>query len=363
VRASCDSIEQCTLADRVFDSITIDPLGPGNAVQSLRAALTSIGVSAEGGLRRALETYPLSLRELIRAANLRRPSLTDLEPDDPHTFESFEVEDPQGIAHGGGTLWFLSSQFTIRRCRIESDDPFRPTRVVHGASRHIDELLDEAGLPSDYDHIGDLAFNNSVVFAPVRRADGDGPHLIVGLSTELHVVGWAELSSTTAESACGFSQWNGLLYVPARDNSGQLEAYDAGAFNARLGQSSQWGRRISVSRRPSDDIQLMRPDGAVDRGGMQGVAFSRNGRIYVTRSLGDGPWNNLIYVYSALTGRRFGDGREWDFPGSSDEIEGIEVHPSGVLFLVVADNDPEWLDTDDFDMYTFRFRTLMPTEV
>jgi hypothetical protein len=96
---------------------------------------------------------------------------------------------------------------------------------------------------------------------------------------------------------------------------------------------------------------------------MQGVAFSVNGRVYVTRSLGDGPWNNLIYVYSALTGRRFGEGREWDFPGSGDEIEGIAIHPSGVLYVAVADNDNETFDTDDFDLYTFRFRSLGPAEV
>jgi hypothetical protein len=330
---------------------------------SLRSALQGIGVSAQGGLRDALESHPQSLRELIRVATLKRPSLTDLEPDDPHTFESFELEDPQGIVHGGGTLWFLSSQFTIRRCRIEGDDPFQPGRVVHGASRHIDELLDEAGLPPEYDHLGDLSFKGSVVYVPLRRADDDAPHVIVGVSTQLQVVGWDELSSTTAESVCGFSPWNGLLYLPARDNSGRLEAYDTRGFDERLGQPSQWGRRLSVGRRQLADIQLRTPDGAKDPGGMQGVAFSANGRIYITRSLGDGPWNNLIYVYSALTGRRFGDGREWDFPGRSDEIEGLEVHPSGVLYVIVADNDPEWIDTDDFDMYTFRFRTLAPAEV
>jgi hypothetical protein len=332
-------------------------------VVSLRSALDGIGVSAQGGLRGALQTHPPGVRELIRVATLRRPSLADLEPDDPHTFESFEVEDPQGIAHGGGNLWFLSSQFTTRRCRIEGDDPFRPTNVVHEASRHIDDLLHDSGLPAQFDHFGDLAFRNSLAYVPVRRVNGDAPHLVMGLSTQLQVVGWAELSPTTGESACGFSPWNGLLYFPASDNSGRLEAYDMTPLTARLGQPSQWGRRVSISRRQPEDVQLRTPIGAPELGGIQGVAFSANGRIYVTRSLGDGPWNNLIYVYSALTGRRFGDGREWDFPGSGDEIEGIEVHSSGVLYVVVADNDPEWIDTDDFDMYTFRFRTLAPTEV
>ena len=70
-------------------------------------------------------------------------------------------------------------------------------------------------------------------------------------------------------------------------------------------------------------------------------------------------------MYSALTGRRFGDGREWDFAGSGDEIEGIAVHPSGVLYVVVADNNTELppISQDDFDLYAFRFPTLGPSEV
>jgi hypothetical protein len=332
-------------------------------VASLRTALGAIGVSAQDGLRRALEAHPPSVRELLRIATLPSPRVTDLEPDDPHTFESFEVEDPQGIVHGGGALWFLSSQFTVRRCRIEGADPFRPTSVVHGASLHIDELLAEAGLPSEFDHFGDLGFRNSIVYVPVRRTNSARPHVIVGLSTQLQVVGWAELASTTGESACAVHPWSGHLHVPARDNSGRLEGYDISPFDERLRQPSQWGRRLVLPRLQGADIQLRTPTGTNDTGGIQGVAFSVNGRIYVTRSLGDGPWSNLIYVYSALTGRRFGDGREWDFPGSGDEIEGIAVHPSGVLYVAVADNDNETFGTDDFDLYTFRFRSLVPTEV
>ena len=123
------------------------------------------------------------------------------------------------------------------------------------------------------------------------------------------------------------------------------------------------GDSVAVTRRPDDDIQLTTPTGVKDEEGIQGLAFSTNGRIYVTRSLGEGPWNNLIYVYNALTGQRFGEGREWDFSGSNDEIEGISVHPSGVLYVAVADNDTEAIDTDDFDLYTFRFQHLGIDEV
>lgn len=329
---------------------------------SLRQALQRLGVDGSGGLRAAFPVRPPGLRQLLRAASLPEPAAGDLEPDDPHTFESFEVEDPQGITHLGGDRWVLSSQFTVRSCRILGADPFRPTQVVHGGSRHLDNLLNEAGLPADYDHIGDLGYADGIVYAPIRRQSGP-PHQVLGLTPDLQVVGRVQLESTSGESGCAINPWNGLLYLPSAAVSGRLEAYDVSEFRDRLDRPAQWGQPVPTPRRSAADLRLRTPTGTPEPQGVQGVAFSANGRVYVTRSLGDGPWNNLIYIYSVLTGRRFGPGREWDFPGSGDEIEGLAVHPSGVLYVVVADNDNEWLDTDDFDLYTFRFRSLAPDEV
>jgi hypothetical protein len=329
---------------------------------SLRQTLEHLGVDGSGGLRSAFPVRPSGLRELLRAANLPDPATDDLEPDDPHTFESFEVEDPQGIAYLGGDRWVLSSQFTVRGCRIVAADPFRPTQVIHGSSRHLDDVLDEAGLPAAYDHIGDLGYADGIVYAPIRH-ESDPPHQLLGLSRDLRVVGRAELDPTTGESGCAIHPWNGLLYLPSVAVPGRLDAYDITAFRERLDRPAEWGARLPLPRRSAADLRLRTPQGTPEPEGVQGVAFSAHGRAYVTRSLGDGPWNNFIYVYSVLTGRRFGAGREWDFPGSGDEIEGLVVHPSGVLYVVVADNDNEWLDTDDFDLYAFRFRGLTPYEV
>ncbi|SNT48816.1 hypothetical protein SAMN05421812_107143 [Asanoa hainanensis] len=330
---------------------------------SLQQSLRRLGVDGSGGIRDAFPVRPTGLRELLRAANLPDPSTADLEPDDPHTFESFEVEDPQGLAYVGGERWVLSSQFTVRGVRIVAADPFGPTRVVHGASRHIDDLLDEAGLPDEFDHIGDLGHAGGVVYAPIRHESHEPPHQIFGLSPDLRVVGRARLADTSGESGCAVHPWNGLLYVPSVTVPGRLEAYDVAGFRDRLARPADWGRPILMPRRPLADLLLRTPGGEPEAQGVQGFAFSVNGRAYVTRSLGDGPWNNFVYAYSVLTGRRFGPGREWDFPGRGDEIEGIVVHPSGVLYLVVADNDNETFDNDDFDLYTFRFRSLPPDQV
>jgi hypothetical protein len=55
-------------------------------MDSLRAALEQLEVSAAAGLRQALPVRPPGLRELIRVAMLPRPALADLEPDDQSPF-------------------------------------------------------------------------------------------------------------------------------------------------------------------------------------------------------------------------------------------------------------------------------------
>jgi hypothetical protein len=140
-------------------------------VDSLLDVLAGIGVRPDGSLRDALESYPPSLREIIRVATLPRPRLDDLEPGEPSKFASFEVDNPQGIVRWRGNRWLLSSQTAIMRATIEGDDPFRPTGLSLGPSRNLDELLEEAGTPGDYDHIGDIGFRDSVVYLPIRRTD------------------------------------------------------------------------------------------------------------------------------------------------------------------------------------------------
>jgi hypothetical protein len=115
---------------------------------SLRATLEQLGVSAEEGIRHALPVRPPSLRELIRVARLPPPLLAEVDPDEPAAFESFKVEDPQGVVHGGGSRWFLSSQRTIQRFTIEGDDPFRPTAMRHGTRGASANCLPRLGLAS-----------------------------------------------------------------------------------------------------------------------------------------------------------------------------------------------------------------------
>jgi hypothetical protein len=151
--------------------------------------------------------------------------------------------------------------------------------------------------------------------------------VIMGLSRDLRVVGLGRTRHVVRRvGVCDQSLERAALCAePGRH---RLEAYDVAAFAERFGRPSQWGRELDVQRASHADIRLRTPAGANDGEGMQGVAFSANGRIYVTRA-GDRPYVNRIFVYNALTGRRFGVARVWNFPGDSDEIEGIECPPVG----------------------------------
>ncbi len=41
----------------------------------------------------------------------------------------------------------------------------------------------------------------------------------------------------------------------------------------------------------------------------------------------------------------------------------LVLHPSGVLYVAGNENDFELVDTDEFDLYTFRFRNFDAPQV
>jgi hypothetical protein len=101
------------------------------------------------------------------------------------------------------------------------------------------DLLAEAGLAADFDHIGGLGDADRVVYAPISHESKRPPHLLLGLASDLRVVGYAVLESITGESACAVNPWNGLLYLPSTDEWGRLEAYDISAFGDRFDRPDQ----------------------------------------------------------------------------------------------------------------------------
>ena len=92
--------------------------------------------------------------------------------------------------------------------------------------------------------------------------------------------------------------------------------------------------------------------------GVQGITFSEDGYIYIAwytayenHLIGETiEWSNYLRVYNALTGT-FLYNNEYDFEGILDEIEGLSIHPSGVLYVAVCDHDI--FEKDDFMIHAF----------
>ena len=335
------------------------------------------------GIRRAFQSYPLQLRELLRISSLPKPDLDRL---DTERVKSFSENNAQGVVFAHDTVWFLSSEKGVFRFAIDGPDPFHPSDVRQESSVRLTDLVQTAvGLQGTYDHIGDLAYHDGLVFAPIRfKPDSPGtplitglvnaywpapvlPHVIMALTEDLRLVGWAALAPSASDSLCAVHPWNGLLYVTSADHPGELEAYEIGAFLARKDSPGDWGQAVAMPPRADARIRLLTENGAPDTsGGIQGITFSRNGRLYLTRFTShEVLWvytyfDNYVCVYDSLTGIRLSGPKEIDFSGIGDEIEGTDVHPSGVLYVAVADND---VNTDEFELYAFRLRDLPPDAV
>jgi hypothetical protein len=58
-------------------------------------------------------------------------------------------------------------------------------------------------------------------------------------------------------------------------------------------------------------------------------------------------------MYETLTCARLDVSKEYDFPATWDEFEGVSIHPSNVMYVTVADNDE--IGTDEFWVYAFRY--------
>lgn len=327
----------------------------GEGMKGLRQALASWDIEPPCRIPDVLRTHPKSLKEIVCILNLPAPKLEAFERRKAHEFSE---NNAQGLAYAYGQVWFLSSERNLFKCSVTGEDLYRPT-FRHLAKRSLSRLLAEAGLDEDgYDHIGDLDYCDGLLFAPIRHRSHRTPHALLALSEDLEVVGYAVLLQNTKDSWCAINPWNKLLYMPSEDSKGLLVVYDPSPFFAILPHRSRWGERVDLPPQAAKSFYLYREDGTLDRVSGEGASFSANGWLLLsewycrTHAFGECiDFANSLRIYSALTGVRF-DKREYNFDGHYDEIEGVSIHPSGIFYVAVCDNDV-W-DSDEFMIYAFR---------
>ena len=340
---------------------------------SLREALRKLDLPENFSLRTHLRSWPPSLAELIRIMNLPPPDLRELHW---RKILGYTADDAQGVVHGGGSTWFMSSKSEIRRFEIPGTDPAHPEAIAEMRRIQLQELIaqtDLTGADLVVDHIGDLAFGHGLLFIPVQQVDHDSsaPHFVLVTDENFNMVGYNRLSAETRPAWCAFNVWNGLLYMSHNEDHSRWLAFDVSGFVERVGDRAAWGSAVTMNLRSERDFHLLRSDGGTaSLKSTQGIAFSSTGTVYATRYVGSQPWDNFVEVFSSLTGRRFSDAvtpvrsvnppvvspvyagiRYINFDGWRDEIEGVGFHPSGVMYLTVADHD--LFDGDDYHLYAF----------
>lgn len=336
---------------------------------SLRETIRKLELPEAFSLHTHLRTWPPRLAELIRIVNLPPPDLRALRWRKIH---SYPADDAQGVVHGRGSSWFTSSKSQMKSFRITGADSIHPESITELRSIELEDLIGQTDVTSEdlkVDHIGALAFAHDLVFIPVKHPSSQR-HFLLATDADFNVVGYNRLSPETRDAWCAFNDWNGLLYMPHATDRSRWLAFDISAFVERLSDPGAWGRAVAIEPRSDRDFHLLRADGGVaDLEVSQGVAFSSTGTVYVTRSPGQFIFDNFIEVFSSLTGRRFSDSvtgvpeellndpaiagiRKINFPGIGDEIEGPAFHPSGVMYVTVAEHDEP--ASDDHELYVFR---------
>ncbi|MBE9569243.1 MAG: hypothetical protein IMF11_01335 [Proteobacteria bacterium] len=325
-------------------------------MKSLRNSLAKVGIKPPFSVPSGFQTHPKRLKEMIRIMNLPEPDINALQH---RKVCDFAENDAQGLTYAYGNIWFLSSTENIFKYSIEGTDLYNPDKVCRLKKKSLSDLNRETDLDKQFCHCSDIDYFDGLTFVIVRYGGDDPPYLLLALSENLEVVGYSWLSPETGDSWCAISPWNGLLYTPSDQNAHLLIPYDVSEFYKVLPYPHKWGKRVNINLKEKGFI-LRKEDGSLDDevNSHQGIAFSQNGRLYITRYNGNGPWYNYIHIYNALTGVRLGVSEEYDFPDFWDEIEGISIHPTGIIYIAVAINQN--IFTDRFQIYGFKYPDSSP---
>ena len=169
--------------------------------------------------------------------------------------------------------------------------------------------------------------------------------------------GYSALSLDTGDSWCAVNPWNGLLYMPNCNDDRFLNLYNISEFYTTLRNRAEWGKCVNIDFLENKRYWFYKIGETVASvPAIQGIAFSQNGRLYVTRYSKPSlhPWFNYINIYDTMTGKELARPHEAiNFSDFWDEIEGISIHPSGIIYIAVAINQE--IQTDRFQIYAFKY--------
>jgi hypothetical protein len=372
-------------------------------MKSLLRSLSNVGKKPPFNIPSGFQTYPDSLKEMMRIMDLPIPDMETLK----HASEylRFAENDSQGLVFSDGNSWYLSSQKNIFKATLPNVDLFNPPHFSdfwemlefhreHKEHTYIDwfnrklcykpyiikkltfaDLNDVTDFTFDddhYNHFGDIGHFNGLIFVPVEYKDKREAPLLLALSVDLELVGYSFLNGRESEGGngydhsapwCAINPWNGLLYMSNTGKVSYLSVYNVSEFYQILPYRNKWGKHVTIGLL-EDRFHFYMENGDPDMvDSIQGSVFSQDGRLYLARYKAEKywiiwpfikatRWRNYVQAYNSLTGNRIGISKEFDFKGVGDEIEGPAIGLEGVLHIAVTLNNVVY--TDSFRIYAFK---------
>ena len=321
---------------------------------SLKQSLLATGLELPFSFREDFETYPRSLREVIRVLGL--PKLHLSWDDHDELWEKTDA-DAQGIACIDGSRSVITVAKKIFLTDSAGEERYGNIIQTASVAHFVDQT--DVGIPCD--HFSDADHRDGLIFFVFEADNDETPSALFGCTTDFQVVGYTKVGPEASNSCCALHPWNGLLYFKgsAPGFTHTLVAFDVSAYFERFAAGTDdWGTEIAIERREGWDVHLKNGAGQpTSVEGIQGIAFSPNGRVYLPHwhayeNLLGTFWENYFSVFDALTGRRMWYSGEIDFEGDGDEIEGVSLFPpEGEVFFVQTDND---LETDELYLHRFK---------
>jgi len=325
-------------------------------MQSLLSALSKKGIRGPTSIPGSFQSCPGSIKELIRCLELPAVEISQWQRASTN-FDANWTDSFQGLAYGwhdetkNTGVWFFSNESDIYKVRWSPG-----TGAEFLKNYHCDSL--GTYLMQNWHHFGDVDYFDGLVLVPFESLDNTRGSVILVFSKDLEFMAWAELTGkgdNRNTGWCAVNPWDRMLYV-SDDDAGFFYVYDISGIYMLKNQPEKWPAKVAIELQ-NRRFWLKKPDGSPDilAGSMQGVAFSSNGRVYVSqaRRTGSWTWDNHLACYDLLTGLRQ-DYREIahpDWSNVAEELQGIAVCTgTNELCLVYLDND---LGGDEIDILNY----------
>jgi hypothetical protein len=324
-------------------------------MKSILPYLVKSGIKRPVNIPNWFQSYPKSLKEILRILQLPDPQITQWKRSSSN-FDEDWTEEFQGLTHAWSNIWFFSNRDELLKVKWDQKG-FQILKKIHRNS------LGSQFKP--YDHIGDIDYCNGLVFVPFEPVNWNNCAVLLAFSTDLKLVGWAELSGKKDNHAawCAVNPWDKCVYTS--DGSTDVSffyVYDVSTLYKLRNQNIFQKQIVIKPKMKKFHIYKDKPHGTPDKiKDIQGGAFSPNGRLYITlatvtsRIAGSAvAWDNNMACYDALTGVQLGY-MEIPHPDSTTiaaELEGITVH-KGVNNVFIAHLDNELVGNDEIDILEY----------